>query len=321
MKENISKHKKIKVVAYNSDWIEQYKNEEKEIKEGLGNNLIAIHHIGSTSIPGLSAKPKIDIIAEVIDPQKSISQLETIGMQYRGEYNIPFHYAFNRRGKINVNLHVYEKNNPEIELNLLFRDYLIKHPNAKIEYGKLKEKILQDESAHIKQNYRFVNYTLRKGDFIRKILKKAGFNQIRMLRCSNDYEWTTAKNFRQKYFFDKVSIKDPYEWTFNDKNHEHFILYKGTEIMGYAHIQLWLDHRAAIRIIVIDEIHRNKNYGTIFMKLIEKWLKEKGYKSLHIQSRSESFNFYSKLGYSKMSFNDPDGYETHPNDIEIGKII
>ncbi len=57
------------------------------------------------------------------------------------------------------------------------------------------------------------------------------------------------------------------------------------------------------------------------MKLIEKWLKEKGYKSSHIQSRSEAFNFYSKLGYSEMPFNDPDGDETHPNDIEIGKII
>ena len=53
--------KKIEVVEYDSNWPKQYENEANKIKEALDNNLIAIHHIGSTSVPGLSAKRDLDI--------------------------------------------------------------------------------------------------------------------------------------------------------------------------------------------------------------------------------------------------------------------
>jgi len=90
--------RKIEVVSYDSNWPEQFKAESSRIKDALGGNFLAIHHVGSTSVSGLSAKPKIDIIAEVKDPDRSIKQLEAIGYDYRGEYNIPFHYGFSKRG-------------------------------------------------------------------------------------------------------------------------------------------------------------------------------------------------------------------------------
>jgi GrpB-like predicted nucleotidyltransferase (UPF0157 family) len=131
--------REIEVVPYNPDWPIWFENEAEAIKKVLGDNFIAIHHVGSTSVPGLSAKPRIDIIAVLVDPKKSIPALESIGYEYRGEWNIPFKFSFRKRGKLEVNLHVYEEGHPEIESNLLFRDYLRKNPKERGEYQSLKE--------------------------------------------------------------------------------------------------------------------------------------------------------------------------------------
>jgi len=150
---------------------------------------------------------------------------------------------------------------------------------------------------------------------------KSGFNKLRITHASTDREWQAVRQFRQKYFFDKVPISDPYTWTFDHNEHVHFILYQGTIIIGYAHIQLWNDLRAALRIIVIDEVYRNKGMGSYFLSLIEKWLKSQRITKLQIQSSPEAYHFYVQHHYINMLFNDPDGYESDPRDIEIGKIL
>lgn len=197
----MSDRKTIQVVPYDPHWPHIYQKEAERIQKALGGNSLAIHHIGSTSVPGLAAKPKIDIIAVVDDPLSARGPLETIGIQYRGEYNIPLHYGFSKRGEIDLNLHVYEAFHPEIELNLMFRDYLRNHPNRRDDYAQLKKELIQDESSLNKENSLFTNYTLRKGDFIRSVLREAGFNRVRMLKCSDATEWAAAKHFRDKYFF------------------------------------------------------------------------------------------------------------------------
>lgn len=132
---------------------------------------------------------------------------------------------------------------------------------------------------------------------------------------------TQRKNFRNKYFFQPNNREDPYTWTFDHKDHKHFILYKGVEIVGYAHVQLWPEHRAAIRIIVIDETKRNQGLGKEFMFLIEKWLKLQGHKSVLTESSPAALGFYKRLNYVPMAFNDPDGYEGSPEDIAMGKML
>ena len=313
--------KKIEVVSYDSNWPKQFEDESSKIKDILGDNFLAIHHVGSTSVPGLSAKPKIDIIAVVKDPERSIKQLEALGYDYRGEYNIPFHYGFSKRGSINVNLHVYKNNHPEIELNLAFRDYLRAHPNVRDEYAALKLELLEKSDFFDKNNSMFSGYNLGKNSFITRVLRKIGFDRLRFVICTHFAEWDAAKHFRQKYFFDKVPINDPFEWTFNHKDHIHFVLYKGWEIIGYAHIQLWPDSRAVIRIIVVNDKERNQGFGGKLLSWIEEWLKTKGYGSIHAESSPEALRFYRNQGYIKMSFNDPDGYEGDKRDIPVGKIL
>jgi GrpB-like predicted nucleotidyltransferase (UPF0157 family) len=67
--------KHIEVVQYNDDWPKMFEQEAASIKQALGNNCIEIHHVGSTSIPGLSAKPIIDIIAVTKVPERECCDL------------------------------------------------------------------------------------------------------------------------------------------------------------------------------------------------------------------------------------------------------
>ena len=154
-----------------------------------------------------------------------------------------------------------------------------------------------------------------------RYLYKLENDALNIRTCMNKKDWDTAKYFRDKYFFTPHGIHDPYTWTFNHKEHIHFLLCKDTESIGYAHIQLWPQNRAAIRIIAIEEEERNKNAGSIFLSLCEQWIKNLGFVASHAESRKASLNFYKKNGYSEMPFNDPDGYESSGQDIAVGKAL
>ena len=116
---------RVEIYPYDPNWPNIFDHESVMIKEALGSNCTAIHHVGSTSVPGLAAKPKIDIIAEVRDLLFDKSQLENLGYEYRGGFSIPLRRSFTiRMSDRKINLHIFEENDPEIELNILFRDYL-----------------------------------------------------------------------------------------------------------------------------------------------------------------------------------------------------
>ena len=149
----------------------------------------------------------------------------------------------------------------------------------------------------------------------------ARLNDLSVTRCSEPFEWEAVKYFRNKYFFEPIGISDPYTWTFDSLKHAHLLLYHNEEIIGYASIQFWPEHRAALRMIVIDEDKRNSSFGSQFLKLCEEWLKGLNVKSLHVESRPTSLNFYLKNGYVLMPFDDPDGHESDPNDIAVGKRL
>lgn len=313
--------KNIIVTPYNPDWPSLFEAEAIKIRAALGDDCIAIHHIGSTSVPGLIAKPVIDIIGVVKDSEKAIELLEGLGFKYKGEYNIPMRCYFNRSQGTDTNLHVYEEGHPEIELNLLFRDYLRQHPEAKEEYRRLKENLLKEKSSYEKNHSLFTGYNLGKDVFIRKILRAANFNRIRMMKCTHYAEWEAAKQLRNKTFFDPLSIADPYTWTFDHPDHVHLVLYQGVEVIGYAHIQFWPEHRAALRMIVMDEKYRQHGLGSQFLQLCEQWLKKQGIQSLHDEARPNVVSFYLKNGYTEMPFEDPSGEPPSIHDVAMGKKL
>lgn len=307
----------IEVVPYNPDWPLAFETEAARIKQALGDNYIEIHHIGSTSVPGLAAKPIIDMIPVVCD-LGAVNNLamEALGYETKGEFGIPFRSYFTKGFRLRThNIHIFEQGNLEIERHLNFRDWMRNNPADRNAYAELKNGLAEKFPNDIE------SYCIGKDEFVANIDAKAGWNGFRFVMAATPREWEAAKNFRQKYIFDLAKINDPYIWTFDNEDHIHFVLYKGANIVGYAHIQLWPENRAAFRIITIGEDARNKGFGGKFLKLCEKWLKSQGYISLHVESCPKAYQFYKKYGYAEMPFNDPDNYEGDERDIPMGKKL
>lgn len=309
--------KNIEVVPYSPEWPKMFASEAELIKQALGNNCITVHHIGSTSVPGLSAKPIIDILPVVKDIQevdKATKVMESLGYEAKGEFGIAFRRYFQKgRNTRTHNVHVYQDGDPEIIRYLKFRDWMRSHPDDAENYSKLKEGLAAKFPEDILQ------YCNGKDAFVASIDAKDGFDGWRIVKALTDREWSAVRNLRQQYFF--KSKEDSYTWTFEHKDHVHFVFYKNAEIIGYTHLQLWHGHRAALRIIVIDERYRNLGFGSQFLKLCERWLSHQGFKTLLVQSSQKAYKFYCNHGYVQMPFNDPDGYETNSQDIEIGKSL
>ena len=309
----------IQVIPYDASWPIKFAKAAEEIKIALGSNCIEIHHIGSTSVQDLAAKPVIDMVPVVLDITKvddANAPMLALGYEAKGEYGMPFRRYFQKGGNQRTHhVHAFEVGSSEIERHLKFRDWMKNHPEDRDAYAHLKQDLARQYPDDINA------YCLGKDEFIASIDKKAGFNGFRMVKALTTREWNTARHFRQFYFFDKVGLSDPYTWTFDHDAHVHFVLYQGSEIIGYVHLQLWPHQRAAMRIIVIDELKRNHKYGGQLLTLCEKWLKSQGYKSLHIESSPSALKFYRSKGYIDMPFDDPDGYEGSSEDRAIGKIL
>ena len=92
-KKNILKdRRRVEVVSYNPNWREMYKEESEKIKNILNDIIIDIHHIGSTALPGIKAKPVIDILVEVKDIERVDQynhKMKELGYEAMGEYGIP----------------------------------------------------------------------------------------------------------------------------------------------------------------------------------------------------------------------------------------
>jgi GrpB-like predicted nucleotidyltransferase (UPF0157 family) len=97
----------IELVPYDLAWPILFELEAKLIREALGENCIAIHHFGSTAVPGLMAKPVIDILSEVKDlALLHVAAIEQLGFEFRGEVIISGRY-FSKKN-LRVHLHVFE---------------------------------------------------------------------------------------------------------------------------------------------------------------------------------------------------------------------
>lgn len=309
----------VSVVPYDPTWPKYFADEAQRIKHVLGSNCIDIHHIGSTAVPGLSAKPIIDmlpVVNDIVLVDNVSDAMQSLGYRVEGEYGMPLRRYFRKGSRVNTHhVHVFEKDSPEIERHLLFRDWLRLHAEDARAYATLKIALAERFPMDIS------GYCLGKNEFVAAIETKTGFNKPRIVCALTDGEWKAVRYFRDTYFFGPYGINDPYTWTFQHDEHVHFVLYQATNIIGYAHIQRWPANRVALRIIVIDEPQRNKNSGSVLLQCIEAWLKTVGIKSIHVESRKSSLGFYLKNGYVNMPFGDPDGHESHPDDIPVGKVL
>jgi GrpB-like predicted nucleotidyltransferase (UPF0157 family) len=165
--------RKVEVVPHNPNWRNLFETESKQITIALGENVIAIHHIGSTSIETIYAKPIIDILVEVksidrVDDQNSSMQL--LGYQCMGEFGIKDRRFFRKDNVDGIrthHIHVFEVGSAQISRHLAFREYLNVHIEDAITYSSLKRSLAEKYPDDIQ------GYMDGKHDLIQEIDRQA----------------------------------------------------------------------------------------------------------------------------------------------------
>ncbi len=142
------------VTEYCPEWEMMYAEEAALIAEILRDNCVAVHHIGSTAVKGLKAKPIIDIMPIVADISKVdavAEKFEKIGYEYLGEFGIPGRRYLRKGGDERTHhVHIFEQSNrADIERHLAVRDYLRTHKEVADQYGVLKEELAEKFSYDI----------------------------------------------------------------------------------------------------------------------------------------------------------------------------
>jgi GrpB-like predicted nucleotidyltransferase (UPF0157 family) len=158
----------VELQPHSQEWIRVAEIERGRLSDALGANLVSIHHIGSTAIPGICAKPIVDLILEVLNLNRlddARQQVCSLGYQWCGDYGMTGrrYCTLDDRdtGKRRVQLHCFARGDTHIERHLAFRDYLRVHPAIAREYEMVKiharELHPNDSSAYAAEKSTWVN--------------------------------------------------------------------------------------------------------------------------------------------------------------------
>jgi GrpB-like predicted nucleotidyltransferase (UPF0157 family) len=144
---------------HNPRWRADFEAEAAALRQRLGATLLAVHHIGSTTIPDIAAKPIIDILIEATSLaaiDEGNAAMESAGYQARGAFGIEGRRYFKRVGAPpampGFHVHAFERGSPHIVRHLRFRDYLLAKPEVARAYAALKLSLV-DESGALPADY------------------------------------------------------------------------------------------------------------------------------------------------------------------------
>lgn len=161
----------VTLVEYDPAWPEMFRHEEARIRDALGDRALRVEHVGSTSIPGIIAKPCIDILLVVIDAGNDdayVPDLQDAGYVLRISEDLDDwgpHRVF-KGPEVNLNLHVLSEGSPEIRRFLEFRDWLRTHPEDRNRYAEVKRSLANNRWQHMQ------DYADAKDDVVREIRQR-----------------------------------------------------------------------------------------------------------------------------------------------------
>ncbi|MDE2836901.1 MAG: GrpB family protein [Chloroflexota bacterium] len=162
----------VEIVEYNPDWPLAFEREAASILAACGPLVDEVHHVGSTAVPGLAAKPVLDIMPVAAGPAEAhaaVARMAMLGYRCLGENGISGRLYFEKdvNGRTVAHIHMFPAGHPAIRTHLAFRDYLRTHPEAARDYERLKRDL-----AARHRNYREA-YTDAKAAFIESIIAAA----------------------------------------------------------------------------------------------------------------------------------------------------
>jgi GrpB-like predicted nucleotidyltransferase (UPF0157 family) len=160
----------VELAPYDEHWPAQFESEKSRIAVVLGASAVAIEHIGSTAVPGMTAKPVIDIQAGFegkYQPEIWATALAPLGYESLGEAGVPGRWYFRKRsGARNFNLHAVCFGGAHWRNNLLIRDYLRLNPPCAAEYAAAKRRALEASRM-------LIGYSDAKSEFIAAMIRRA----------------------------------------------------------------------------------------------------------------------------------------------------
>ena len=177
--------REVNVVPHDPGWRDAFEAEAKLVAAALGENVVAVHHIGSTAIPDIYAKPVIDLLVEVRDLTEVDGRspaMGSIGYEVLGEYGISGRRSFRKddeRGVRTHQVHVFEAGSAEVVRHLAFRDYMIAHPGDAQKYSELKRRLAEEHPQNMD------GYMDGKDGFIKEMDRRAA-----RWRTSRGWLWT-----------------------------------------------------------------------------------------------------------------------------------
>jgi GrpB-like predicted nucleotidyltransferase (UPF0157 family) len=161
----------VKVAPYTAEWERLFEEEKALLQAAIGRYVLDIQHVGSTAIPGIVAKPIIDIAIAVANFEEAsvcIEPVERLGYEYRGENGIPRRHYFVKGDPRTYHIHMNELGSRDWQKLVRFRDYLVQHPDLAEAYAALKTELAgrypTDREA----------YQEGKAPFIERVLGEAG---------------------------------------------------------------------------------------------------------------------------------------------------
>ncbi len=178
--------RKVEVVPHDPKWQEMFTVESNQVIAALGKNVIAVHHIGSTAILRIYAKPIIDLLVEVKDianVDEQNASMESLGYSVMGEFGIPGRRYFrkdNQEGIRTHHIHTFTVGSDQVNRHLAFRDYMNTHPQEAQRYSELKRRLAREYPTNID------GYMDGKDEFIREIDKKAAQWQASQTSAASD---------------------------------------------------------------------------------------------------------------------------------------
>ena len=166
----------IELADYDAEWPRLFEREAERVRSALGSHVLQLEHAGSTSIPGLVAKPRIDmilVVADSADESAYVEPLEAAGYVLRIREPNWFEHRLLRGPDTDVNLHVFSAGCPEIDRMLLFRDHLRTDAADRELYARTKRELAGREWRYVQ------NYADAKTAVVEEILARAAADGIR----------------------------------------------------------------------------------------------------------------------------------------------